>query len=381
MPDGKLIPFNRASFDGDEIANLLQAVAQGHVSGVGPFTALAEKLLSELVGGWPTLLTTSCTHALEMSARLLDLRPGDEVIVPSFTFVSTASAYLHNGARPVLVDVDPLTLNMSIKHAEAAITKRTRAICIVHYAGVGAQPDKFRELADAHGLTLIEDNAHGLGGTWNGQALGTFGDMSTMSFHETKNVTCGEGGALAVSNLDLLAQAEVLREKGTNRARFFRGQIDKYTWIANGSSWVLSDLLAAVLSAQLSRFEQIQNQRLSVWKTYDHELATWAASQGVRMPYIPNEAKHPAHMFYLLMPSLEARTRLIAHLRLRGVMAVFHYLPLGDTPYGSRFSDPNHMVSQAARKVSDSILRLPLFASLSAHDVNHVLDSVTSFRV
>ncbi len=235
MNNSSKIPFNRASFDGLELSYLSEAVKNGHVSGGGPFAKRAEAILSSLVGDRTTLLTTSCTHALEMSARLLDLQPRDEVLVPSFTFVSTASAFLQNGARPRFVDIDPSTLNMSIEQAEAAISERTRAICIVHYAGVGAQPDEFRKLADARGLTLIEDNAHGLGGSWRGKALGSFGSMSTMSFHETKNITCGEGGALALESEALAERGEILREKGTDRARFFRGQVDKYTWIDNRS--------------------------------------------------------------------------------------------------------------------------------------------------
>lgn len=379
--DLKKIPFNRATFDGPEMSYIQEAVSNGHLSGGGPFTARAESLLSSLVGGQRTLLTTSCTHALEMSARLLNLGPGDEVLVPSFTFVSTASAFLQNGARPVFIDIDPLTLNMSIEEAEAAISSRTRAIVIVHYAGIGAQPDEFRKLSDKHGLVLIEDNAHGLGGSWNGRPLGSFGSMSTMSFHETKNITCGEGGALALESLDLAERGEILREKGTDRAKFFRGQVDKYTWVDNGSSWILSDLLAAVLFGQLESFTAIQQRRMSIWNAYERELSGWAAANHVRTPFVPDQAEHPAHMFYLLMPTNESRSAFIDHLRQQGVMSVFHYVPLEETPYGRRFRDPAQRTCTVAAQISDTLVRLPLFPSLDSTDLERVLTAATSFKV
>jgi dTDP-4-amino-4,6-dideoxygalactose transaminase len=285
-----MIPFNRASFVGNERMFFDDALSRGHISGNGQFTKDAEQLLTSLVGGNATLLTTSCTHALELSARLLDLKPGDEVIVPSYTFVSSASAFAINGATPVFVDVRDDTLNIDLDQTRAAITERTKAICIVHYAGVGAEPDNFSRLASERGIALIEDNAHGLGGSWQGKALGSFGMCSTMSFHETKNVTCGEGGAIALQSRELLERAEILREKGTNRSRFLRGQVDKYTWVDVGSSWVMSDLLAAVLCAQLEQFESIQNDRMRIWDTYERELADWAKKNGVRTPVIPTEA-------------------------------------------------------------------------------------------
>ncbi len=380
MNNSSKIPFNRASFDGLELSYLSEAVKNGHVSGGGPFAKRAEAILSSLVGDRTTLLTTSCTHALEMSARLLDLQPRDEVLVPSFTFVSTASAFLQNGARPRFVDIDPSTLNMSIEQAEAAISERTRAICIVHYAGVGAQPDEFRKLADARGLTLIEDNAHGLGGSWRGKALGSFGSMSTMSFHETKNITCGEGGALALESEALAERGEILREKGTDRARFFRGQVDKYTWIDNGSSWILSDLLAGVLLAQLERFLEIQQRRMQIWNTYERELLGWASCNGVRTPFVPEEAKHPAHMFYLLMPSGESRTAFIEHLRFHEVMSVFHYVPLEETPFGRQVAASVQQPCPVSAHVSNTLVRLPLFPSMSDTDLDRVITAVTSFK-
>jgi len=259
-----MIPFNRATFDGKELAYLAQAVADGHVSGNGPFTRRAEAALEVGHGTGRTLLTTSCTHALEMAALLGRFAPGDEVIVPAYTFVSTASAFLLHGATPVFVDVRPDTLNLCPDLVEAAITERTRAICIVHYGGVGATPRRFREVADRHGLLLVEDNAHGLFGVEDGGVLGTFGHLSTLSFHETKNVTCGEGGALHGNDPVLVERAEILREKGTDRSRFLRGQVDKYTWVDVGSSWVLSDLLAGVLVGQLERFEDLQARRHAI---------------------------------------------------------------------------------------------------------------------
>ncbi|MDO8392674.1 MAG: dTDP-4-amino-4,6-dideoxygalactose transaminase [Actinomycetota bacterium] len=374
-----MIPFNKATFEGKELSHLGQAVIDGHLSGNGPFTRQAESMLEQCHGSGRTLLTTSCTHALEMSARLLDLRPGDEVIVPSFTFVSTASAFMLHGGTPVFVDVRDDTLNIDPDLVEQAITPRTRAICIVHYAGVAATPDRFREIADRHGLMLIEDNAHGLLGTHAGRLLGTFGHLSTLSFHETKNITCGEGGALHVNDLGLLERAEILREKGTDRSRFLRGQVDKYTWVDVGSSWVLSDLLAALLVGQLERFPDIQARRASVWQRYDAALADWAAALGVRSPHIPPQAGHTSHMYFLRLSDLDQRTRFIAHLKERGVMAVFHYQPLHLSAVGVRLGGRSGQcpVSELA---GDTLVRLPLHNALTDSDVDRVLSSVTSFR-
>ena len=373
-----MIRFNRAAFDGNELAYLTQAVADGHVSGNGPFTKRAEALLEQIHGSGRTLLTTSCTHALEMSARLLELQPGDEVIVPSFTFVSTAAAFMLHGGTPVFVDVRDDTLNIDPDLAEAAITSRTRAICIVHYAGVAATPDRFRELADRHGLVLIEDNAHGLFGSFRGTPLGTFGQLSTLSFHETKNVTCGEGGALHINDLSMMERAEILREKGTDRSRFLRGQVDKYTWVDVGSSWVASDLLAAVLVGQLERRDELQLCRLAVWQAYWNGLGAWAARTGVRLPYIPDGCEHTSHMFFLRLATLDQRTRFIGHLAERGVAAVFHYQPLhlSDVGRGLGGVEGQFPVTEIA---GDTLVRLPLHVGLTTADVEHVLASVCSF--
>lgn len=373
-----MIPFNRASFDGNELAYVAQAVLGGHVSGNGPFTRRAEALLEQGHGTGRSLLTTSCTHALELAARLLDLQEGDEVIVPSFTFVSSAAAFMLHGGTPVFVDVRGDTLNLDPDLVEAAITTRTRAICIVHYAGVGATPDRFREIADRHGLVLIEDNAHGLYGGWRGQTLGTFGHLSTLSFHETKNVTCGEGGAIHINSPEFVERAEILREKGTDRSRFLRGQVDKYTWVDVGSSWVISDLLAGVLCGQLERIDEIQLRRHAIWNQYHHHIAGWAAQNEVRSFVIPEGANHTAHMYHLRFNSLETRTRFIDHMRERDVMTVFHYQPLHLSTVGEQLGGRigDCAVSEDA---GDTLVRLPLYVGLSDHEVDHIIDAVSSF--
>lgn len=374
-----MIPFNRATFDGKELANLAQAVANGHVSGNGAFTKRAEQMLTDIHRSGHSLLTTSCTHSLELCARLLDLQPGDEVIVPAFTFVSTAAAFMLHGATPVFVDVRDDTLNIDPYLAEQAITSRTRAICIVHYAGVGATPDIFKELADRHGLMLIEDNAHGLFGHYEGVPLGTFGQLSTMSFHETKNVTCGEGGALHINDDSYLERAEILREKGTNRSRFLRGQVDKYTWVDVGSSWVMSDLLAGVLVGQLERRESIQSRRLEIWQTYDQRLASWADELKVKRPTVPSNCDHPGHMYHLRLSSLDERTRFIDHLKNKDVMAVFHYQPLHLSAVGKSLGGRSgqHPVTENA---ADTLVRLPIHLDLSPSQLDRIISVVMEFQ-
>lgn len=373
-----MIAFNRACFDGKELTYLAQAVINRHVSGNGPFTKRAETMLELLHGSGRTLLTTSCTHALEMAARLLDLDPGDEVIVPSFTFVSTAAAFMLHGGTPVFAEVDERTLGLTPEAVEAVITPRTRAICVVHYAGVGAEPSHLRELADRYGIVLIEDNAHGLGGQWDGKQLGTFGHLSTLSFHETKNVTSGEGGALHINDERFNERAEILREKGTDRSRFLRGQVDKYTWVDLGSSWVMSDLLAGVLCGQLERFSEIQSRRRQIWDFYHAELMTWATTHGVRIPHIPELASHTAHMYQLRFDSLDTRTRFIEHLRVADIAAVFHYQPLHLSTVGKRLGGRmgQFPISEDA---GDTLVRLPLHLGLSDHDISRVLGEVIGF--
>ena len=372
-----MIPFNRASFHGNERTYMEQAITDGSISGNGSFTREAEAALSRLHGGASALLTTSCTHALEMSARLLDLQPGDEIIVPSYTFVSTASAFMWNGARPVFADSRADTLNIDPEDVERLITPRTKAICIVHYAGVGADPKVFADLAASRKVRLIEDNAHGLGGTYDGQTLGTFGDMSTLSFHETKNLTCGEGGALIINDPSLVERAEILREKGTNRARFLRGQVDKYTWVDIGSSWVMSDMLAAILTAQLERFDEIQEQRLLLWNRYQDGLIAWADHADVTLPRIPPESAHTAHMFHLRFASLERRDAFITHMHDRGVQTVFHYQALHESPIGLSLHEQH--ASPVASQASRTLVRLPLFYDLSAADQQLIIDAAQAF--
>src|SRR5262249_15838189 len=322
------ILFNRPYVTGREYEYIQQAIAAGHISGDGAFTKRCQELLEARLPGARVMLTTSCTDALEMCALLLNLAPGDEVIMPSFTFVSTANAFVLHGARPIFADIRPDTLNIDDPRLALLITPRTRAIVVVHYAGVGCEMDAILEIARAQGIVVIEDNAHGLFGSYRGKALGTFGALSTLSFHETKNISCGEGGALVINDPTYIERAEILREKGTNRSRFFRGQIDKYTWVDRGSSFPPSDLLAAFLQAQLENADRIQALRCRIWHRYAEELAEWCASRGAGMPAVPPHCGQPFHMFYLLLPSLEQRQSLMAHLKARSILAVFHYVPL-----------------------------------------------------
>jgi len=369
------IPFNRPSFVGPEYEYMARAVANGHLSGDGPFTRRCHRLLEEELGVAKALLTTSCTHALELAALLLDIQPDDEVIVPDFTFVSTINAFVLRGARPVFCDIRPDTLNLDETHLDGLVTPRTRAIVPVHYAGVGCEMRAILDVAQVHGIAVVEDNAHGLFGRYRGQDLGTFGAMATQSFHETKNFSCGEGGALLINDPDLIDRAEILREKGTDRGRFFRGQVDKYSWIDLGSSYLPSDLLAAVLLAQLEAREEIQARRRALWLYYDEQLAGWADWNGIRLPFVPEHCEQTYHMYYLLMPSLEDRQSLIAHLKSQGILSVFHYLPLHLSTmgrrYGGRASD--FPVTEA---VSDRLLRLPFYNDLSPADAATVVGSI-----
>ena len=329
--------FNRPALTGLEPQYIAEALASGHLSGDGAFTVRCREALETLTGASRVLLTTSCTHALEMAVMLARVGPGDEVICPAFTFVSSVNAFVLRGAVPRFVDIRPDTLNLDERLVEAAITPQTRAILLVHYAGVGCELDVLEAIARRHRLPLIEDNAHGLFGRYRGRALGSVGTTSTLSFHETKNLTCGEGGALVINDPALIDRAEVLREKGTNRSRFYRGQVDKYTWVDIGSSYLPSEILAAYLWAQIQARDAIQAHRHGIWSRYDAELAGWADSAGVRRPIVPDHCEHPAHIYYLLMPSLAARDAFIAHLRARQILAVFHYLPLHLSEQGRRY--------------------------------------------
>lgn len=372
------IPFNRPAVTGCEANYIARAIASGHISGDGSFTAQCHALLEREVGAAKALLTTSCTHALEMSALLLDIGPGDEVILPSFTFVSTANAFVLRGAKPVFCDIRPDTLNLDERLLPALITPRTKAIVPVHYAGVGCEMDAIVGIARDFGIAVVEDNAHGLFGRYRGGPLGTFGSMATQSFHETKNFTCGEGGALLINDPQYIERAEIIREKGTNRSRFFRGQVDKYTWVDLGSSFLPSDLLAAHLLAQLEEREAIQSRRRAIWERYSGELSGWAEENSVRLPAVPAHCEQSWHMFYLLLPSLESRQELIAHLRQRRILAVFHYLPLHLSDMGRRFGGrPGDC--PVTEEVSDRLLRLPFYYNLSDDEQHHVIEAVREF--
>jgi dTDP-4-amino-4,6-dideoxygalactose transaminase len=369
------IPFNRASLTGGELDNIRGAIELGHISGDGAYTERCEQILQEELGAPRVLLTTSCTHALELAALLLDLEPGDEVIVPSFTFVSSAAAFALRGARIVFADVREDTLNLDERLVPDLVTDRTRAILAVHYAGVACEMDALL----GNGVPVVEDNAHGLFGSYHGKPLGTFGALAAQSFHETKNLTCGEGGAIVVNDAQLVERAEVIREKGTNRKQFFRGQVDKYTWVDLGSSYVLTELLAAFLAAQLDRRREIQAARQRIWERYDTELASWARETGARRPFVPDDCEQSWHMYYLLMPSLDARTALIEHLRARGILAVFHYLPLNTSVMGRRFGGAEGQCP-VTEDVADRLVRLPFFTSMTEPEQDEVIDAVTAFR-
>jgi dTDP-4-amino-4,6-dideoxygalactose transaminase len=374
------IPFNRPYVAGPETEYIGQVMGSGHMSGDGPFTARATALLRDLIGAPSALLTTSCTHALEMSAILLDVGPGDEVILPSFTFVSTANAYALRGATPVFVDIQPDTLNIDPEAVEAAITDRTKAIVVVHYAGVACRMKAIGALAARQGVALIEDNAHGLGATYRGQPLGSFGALATQSFHETKNVHCGEGGALVINDPAYVGRAEIIREKGTNRSEFFRGLVDKYRWVDIGSSYLPSELLAAFLTGQLESFQQIQKLRHAVWGAYHERLAQWCAEHGVGRPTVPAGTEHPAHLYYLMLPDLEARQGLLRHLAERNIQATFHYQSLHSSPAGVRLGRVGPGGCPRTDQAADRLLRLPMFAGMTDAELNRVVDGVLTFR-
>ena len=373
-----MIPFNRATVAPNQLELVADAFSSAHLSGDGPFTARASKQLSEIHEGASVLLTTSCTAALELSALLLDLQDGDEVIVPSFTFVSSANAFAVMGARIVFVDINPTTFNIDETQVAAAITPRTRAIVAVSYGGVESVSSRLVALAAAHGIVIVEDNAHGLFGRANGRPLGTRGQLSTLSFHETKNVTCGEGGALVINDPQYFERAEVIREKGTNRSRFFRGMVDKYTWIDAGSSYLPSEINAAVLCAQLDYSETIQRRRNLAAGSFRDELTTWAKGNDVIMPPVLAEGDSPSHLFPLLLPDLEQRTRFLAHTREHGVATTFHYIPLHSSPAGLRFGIAP-FGCPISSDVSDRLARLPLFSDISTMEVEAIIEVVSKF--
>ncbi|MBR5624768.1 dTDP-4-amino-4,6-dideoxygalactose transaminase [bacterium] len=370
------IPFNKPYMTGKELYYIAKAHASLHLSGDGSFTKACNEWLQTLSGSPTVLLTHSCTAALEMSALLCDIKPGDEVIVPSFTFVTTVSSFVMRGAVPVFVEIRPDTLNMDEKQIEKSITKKTKAIVPVHYAGVGCNMSAIMKIARAHGLRVVEDNAQGVMSKYKGKPLGSFGDLAAVSFHETKNIISGEGGAIYINDPSLKEKAEIIREKGTNRARFFRGQVDKYTWEDLGSSYLPSEIIAAFLYAQMEEAEKITATRLKIWHRYHEAFADLEKKGKLRRPIVPKECKHNAHMYYLLLNSLKQRTKFIAKMREKEIGCVFHYLPLHDSPAGRKFGRFDQDLP-ITKKVSDTLVRLPLWVGLEKDgEQDYVIENV-----
>jgi dTDP-4-amino-4,6-dideoxygalactose transaminase len=374
------IPFNRSSLLGRELEYIFQAMTVGQIAGDQTYSKKCHALLEQVLAVPKAMVTTSCTHALEMCALLLELQPGDEVIVPSFTFVTTANAFALRGARIIFADIRPDTLNLDERQLEGLISSRTKAVVPVHYAGVGCEMDTIGTIAARHGLAVVEDNAHGLFGKFRGRWLGTFGCLATQSFHETKNITCGEGGALLINDERLIERAEIIREKGTNRNRFFRGQVDKYTWMDIGSSYVMSDVLAAFLYAQLEEWKVIQTQRQRVWQYYDQHLRNWAQERGISCPVVPDYCEQSYHMYYLLMPSLEKRQALISFLKSHGILSVFHYVPLHLSPMGERMGGRKG-ACPVTEKQSERLVRLPFYNRLNQDEQDQVIAAVRAFPI
>ncbi|MGH2387712.1 MAG: dTDP-4-amino-4,6-dideoxygalactose transaminase [Chloroflexota bacterium] len=372
------IPFNKPSVIGSELTYVGQAIAGGHASGDGPFTRRAQAMLEKSFAAQRVLLTTSCTAALEMAAFLCDLQPGDEVIVPSYAFVSTANAFVLRGARPVFVDVRPDTLNIDERLIEEAITPRTRAIFPIHYAGVSCEMDVIMDIADNHGLLVVEDAAQGVGARYHDRWLGTIGHLGCYSFHETKNISCGEGGALVINNPAMEYRAEILREKGTNRSQFIRGQVDKYTWVDVGSSYVLSDMLAAFLVGQIENMEKITRRRAEIFDRYVAILSPLVERGLIRIPVVPQHCTANHHMFYVVTGDIEERTALIAHLRAAGIVAVFHYVPLHSSPFAQSLGVPQTHLPWT-EELSARLLRLPMYFDLTDREVDEVAGIVLDF--
>ncbi len=373
-----MIDFNRPPVTGNELSYISQAIEVGKLCGDGGFTRKCSEWIRENLHTNHVLLTTSCTHALEMASYLCDLEPGDEVIMPSFTFVSTADAFVLRGARIVFVDIRPDTMNIDEKLIEDAITEKTKVIVPVHYAGVGCEMDEILSIARKHGLKIVEDAAQGVNAFYRGKALGTIGDFGCYSFHETKNYSMGEGGALLFDDEAYLEKAEILREKGTDRSKFFRGQVDKYTWVDYGSSYLPSDMNAAYLYANLEMAKEINDKRLAIWHYYDEALRPLAEAGFISQPFIPEHVRHNAHMYYIKTKDLAVRSRLIAYLREKGILSVFHYIPLHSAQAGKRFGR-FHGEDVYTTKESERLLRLPMFYNLSMEDAAYVAQSILDF--
>lgn len=373
-----MINFNVPPMTGTEINYIEEAVKSHKICGDGQFTLKCSNWLEETTGTAKALLTTSCTHATEMAALLCHIQPGDEVIMPSYTFVSTADAFVLRGAVPVFVDIRPDTMNIDETLIEAAITDKTKAIVPVHYAGVACEMDTIMDIAKRHGLMVIEDAAQGVMSTYKGQALGTIGDFGCYSFHETKNYSMGEGGALLIRDSEKGEEAEIIREKGTNRSKFFRGQIDKYTWVEAGSSYLPSELNAAYLWAQLEKAQEINENRLSSWNYYREALMPLADRGKIELPAVPPGCVHNAHMFYIKVKDLEERSKLIAHMKANNIGCVFHYIPLHTAPAGQRFGK-FHGEDRYTTKESERLMRLPMYYNLSEEDRSLVVEKIFDF--
>lgn len=373
-----MIDFNRPAFVGKELEYMKDAIDMGRLCGDGLYTRRCSLWMQERFHVNHVLLTTSCTHALEMAAYLSDIQPGEEVIMPSYTFVSTADAFVLRGARIVFVDIRPDTMNIDEKLIEAAITPKTRVIVPVHYAGVACEMDTIMGLADQYGLKVIEDAAQGVDASYKGKALGTIGDFGCYSFHETKNYTMGEGGALVFRNEEYLERAEILREKGTDRSKFFRGQVDKYRWMNYGSSYLPSELNAAYLYGQLESSEQIQKKRMAIYNYYHENLHHLAQEGKIEQPFVPRECSHNAHMYYFKVRDIQTRDRLIGWLREHGIQSVFHYVPLHSSPAGMKFGR-FFGEDVYTTKESERLLRLPMYYNLDMEDVKRIVDTIDSF--
>jgi dTDP-4-amino-4,6-dideoxygalactose transaminase len=374
------VDFNKPYIAKNELQYMNAAIKSDHISGDGEFTKKCHQFLENALGVRKVLLTTSCTHALDMSALLLDLKPGNEVILPSFTFVSTVNAFILRGAKPVFADIRLDTLNIDEAKIEPLINKNTKAIYVVHYAGVGCEMDKILEIAKKHHLFVVEDNAHGLFGKYRGRFLGTFGCMATQSFHETKNISCGEGGALLINDPAFIDRAEIIREKGTNRSRFFRGQVDKYTWVDLGSSYLPSDILASILLSQMEEAHEIQEKRKQIWLNYQEGLTDWGNSNKVQLPFVPDYCDQSYHMFYMIFPGLQHRQDFISYLNSKKINAVFHYVPLhtSDMGLGFGYKTGNLPVTES---ISDRLVRLPFYNDLKKPDQDYVIQTICKYKI
>jgi dTDP-4-amino-4,6-dideoxygalactose transaminase len=373
-----MINFNVPPYTGKEIEYIQEAVRNQKICGDGPFTKKCSEWIENKTGTEKCLLTTSCTHATELAALLLDIKEGDEVIMPSYTFVSTADAFVLRGAKVVFVDVRPDTMNIDETLIEDAVTERTKAIVPVHYAGVGCEMDTIMDIARRHDLMVVEDAAQGIMSTYKGKALGTFGEFGCFSFHETKNFSMGEGGALLIRDQKYIEDAEIFREKGTDRSKYFRGQVDKYRWQNYGSSYLPSDMNAAYLYAQLQLADEITKTRMARWNEYQEQLSELADEGRIELPFIPEHCEHNAHMFYIKTKDMEERSRLIAFLKEKGIMAVFHYIPLHSAPAGQKFGR-FHGEDQFTTKESERLLRLPMFYTLTADQTEYITEQVKAF--